>query len=70
MTTDEKPRFTVGKTDLITIGPGQSGHGFTVVNARGAPLVTIAFKTSEESKEAEEAVRKALRGAVNIKGHG
>jgi hypothetical protein len=59
--------WKVGKTAATMFGiGGRLGHGFSIQDARGAPLVTISYATHEESEEAEAAVRKAIENAVDI----
>jgi hypothetical protein len=59
--------WKVGTTQSTSYGVGQRfGHGLSVQDARGMPLVTIVYATEEESKQAESAVRKAIENAVHV----
>jgi hypothetical protein len=62
-------QWKVGATASVTYGPGPagqgSGYGFSILG-RGGPLLSIAFATQQDSKEAEAAVHEALAKAVYI----
>ena len=44
----------------------ESGYGFSIQNAHGAPLLNITFATEVEAKRAEESVRKFIEHVVDI----
>jgi hypothetical protein len=57
----------VGVTMAMTFGiGGKHGYGFSVQNARGAPLLSVAYATEAEAKAAEELVRTALEKAIGL----
>lgn len=67
MTTDDTSRWKVGQTQSVSYGPSRSyGYGFCVLDARAAPLLTITYKTQDESKRAEDLVREAIKNAAHI----
>ncbi len=58
--------WRLGKTQpTLGIG-GRHGFGFSIQDGRGAPLLTIAYATEKEAKEAEEIVRKTIANAIDI----
>jgi hypothetical protein len=63
-------QWKIGRTQSVTYGSGPagegSGYGFSIQNRHGVPLLSIAFATEEDSKEAEAAVHAALVKAVYI----
>jgi uncharacterized protein YhjY with autotransporter beta-barrel domain len=60
-------RWKVGETLSVSYGASQhGGYGFSIQDARGAPLLNIAYKTQAESEQAEESIRQAIEGAVDI----
>ena len=62
-------QWQVGPTQSVRYGPPSNwnhGYGFSIQNQRGGPILSIAFATEVDSKEAEAAVRKALEKAVHI----
>lgn len=63
-------RWKVGITQPILYSPAQRrGYGFSILNFHGAPLLSISYATEEESKHAEEAMRKAIENAADIMGY-
>ena len=66
----QQPRWIVGKTQPTNYGASQMhGHSFSIQDARGAPLLNIAYATEVESKQAEEVIRKAIENAVDVMGY-
>ena len=64
-TSKQSARWNVGKTQPVT-DAFQQGYGFSILNAHGAPLLTITYATETKSQQAEEAVRTAIAHAVSI----
>ncbi len=64
------PQGKVGKTQPVMFGVGaRRGFGFSVQDLRGAPLLSIAYDTEEEAKEAEVIIRRVLENAIDIAKH-
>ena len=42
------------------------GFGFSILDFRGASLLSISYETEKEAKGAESAIRKALERAIDI----
>ena len=42
------------------------GFGFSIQDFRGVPLFSISYETEREAKQAELALRKALKAAIDI----
>jgi hypothetical protein len=60
-------RWKVGETISTISGPSMViGYGFSIQDFRGAPLLSISYKTQEEAKEAAAAIRMALEAAIDI----
>lgn len=60
-------RWQVGTTQAVTYSPSQRhGFGFSIQNARGAPLLNLSYTTEEEAKRAEALLRQALENAVDV----
>jgi hypothetical protein len=60
-------RWQVGETQRMMYGSGQRyGYGFSIQNARGAPLLNVSYATEGEARRAEQLVREALENAADI----
>jgi len=45
---------------------GQRGYGFSVQDPRGAPLLSMMYKTKEQAEEAHRLVTAAVASAILI----
>jgi hypothetical protein len=67
MTTVEDTRWKVGATGETVFGrTWRRAFGFSIQDFRGVPLFTISYETENEAKQAELAIRGALKAAIDI----
>ena len=55
--------------EIIPIGGRTLGHGFSVVNNRRVPLLTLTYETAEEAEAAQALVKAALTGVIDVTSH-
>ena len=58
-------KWKVGRTQS-TQGVLESRYCFSIQNEEGAPLLTICYAAEAEARAAENAIRRALKSAVDI----
>jgi hypothetical protein len=60
-------RWKVGVTEKTVFGrEWRHGFGFSIQDYRGVPLFSISYETEDEAKQAELAMRRALKAAIDI----
>lgn len=59
--------WKVGATEKTVFGrEWRHGFGFSIQDYRGIPLFSISYETENEAKQAEAAIRRALKAAIDI----
>jgi hypothetical protein len=61
-------QWKVGATQSQHYGGAQThGHGFSIQDAKGEPLLVITYDSEEEASHAETIIRTAIEKAVDIR---
>jgi hypothetical protein len=55
----------VARTMTSLVG-GTQGYGFSIQNARGAPMLSFTYPTEEEAERSRELVENAITNVTNI----
>jgi hypothetical protein len=67
MATVADTRWKVGATEKTVFSRAwRHGFGFSIQDYRGVPLFSISYETEDEAKQAELAMRRALKAAIDI----
>ena len=59
--------WKVGPTQETVFGrTWRHAFGFSIQDFRGVPVFTVSYPTEDEAKQAESAIRRALKAAIDI----
>ena len=59
--------FKISAVQLQLIGStGPVGHGFSITNQHGSPLLSITYPTADEAQAARDSIGAALVNAIAV----